>query len=80
LVQIKCGLVGCGSLDLEASLPSWRKAYGVTYTFGNVRKEIRNLKSELEVLRNQPHQVGPCQVEIKIYEKLVELYHREEIM
>jgi hypothetical protein len=51
-----------------------------TGTFGNVRKEIRELKKDLEQLRNLPQRVGPSHAEIKINDCLVELYHREVIM
>jgi hypothetical protein len=61
--------------DLARNLGRW----GVD-TFGSVRKEIRGLKKELELLRNLPSRVGPSHAEIKITDRLVELYHREEIM
>lgn len=35
---------------------------------------------ELERLRGDPARVGPSHLELKINEKLVELYHREELM
>lgn len=49
-------------------------------TFGSVRKKIKELKGELENLRNRPMRVGLDHLELKINENLVELYHREEIM
>ncbi|XP_073358198.1 uncharacterized protein [Aegilops tauschii subsp. strangulata] len=49
-------------------------------TFGSVRKEIKSLKFELDRLRSDPARSVPSHVELKINEKLVELYHREELM
>ena len=49
-------------------------------TFGCVRKEIKDLKKELEKLQSDPNHTAPTHVELKINEKLVELYHREELM
>jgi hypothetical protein len=49
-------------------------------TFGSVRKEIKKLKQELDDLRSNPLRVGPCPDESNICDRLVELYHREEIM
>ena len=49
-------------------------------TFGNIRKEIKKLKTELEKLRADPSRRAPSHVELKINENLVELYHREEIL
>ena len=49
-------------------------------TFGNVRKEIKRLKTELEKLRANPSRTAPSHVELKINENLVELYHRGEIL
>lgn len=59
------------SQDLER----WNKD-----TFGSVRKEIKQLKGELEKLRSDASRTAPTHVELKINEKLVELYHREEVM
>jgi hypothetical protein len=61
--------------DLAQDLSKWGKE-----TFGSVRKEIKNLKQELSRLRSLPMRVGPSHTEIKISDRLVELYHREEIM
>ncbi|XP_040245695.1 uncharacterized protein [Aegilops tauschii subsp. strangulata] len=49
-------------------------------TFGSVRKEIKSLKHELDHLRSDPARSAPSHVELKINEKLIELYHREELM
>ena len=47
-------------------------------TFGSVRKEIKHLNSELHRLQGEPTRVGPTHAELKINERLVELYHQEE--
>ena len=60
---------------LSTSLSNWEGS-----TFGNVQREILNLEKELERRRNEPGRLGPSHAELKIVEKLVELYHREEIM
>jgi hypothetical protein len=60
---------------LAQDLSKWGKE-----TFGSVRKEIKTLKQELYCLRALPMRVGPSHAEIKISDRLVELYHREEIM
>jgi hypothetical protein len=49
-------------------------------TFGSVRTEIKNLKKELGGLRAEPMRTGPSFLEQKINERLVELYHREELL
>lgn len=49
-------------------------------TFGSVRKEIKLMQQELKRLRDDPVRTGPNHLELKINKKLVELYHREEIM
>lgn len=56
-------------------LQAWNKS-----TFGSVRKQIRDLVRSLENLCNDPSRPGPSYKEIKANERLVELYHREEIM
>jgi hypothetical protein len=43
-------------------------------------KKLKKFKQELVRLRGLPMRVGPSHVEIKISDRLVELYHREEIM
>ena len=48
--------------------------------FGNIRKEIKQMKTQLELLRNDPGRVSPSHVELKLNERLAELYHREELM
>jgi hypothetical protein len=48
-------------------------------TFGSVRKEFKQLKSELETLRSASNRTAPSHMEIKISDQLVELYHHEEI-
>jgi hypothetical protein len=49
-------------------------------TFGHVRLELKKLKEELEMLQADPHRSGPSHAEIKIFDRIVELNHREEIM
>jgi hypothetical protein len=61
--------------SLSDSLSSW----GST-TFGHVRKEIKRLKRDLEILRAAPLRVGPSYEELKVVDRLVELHHREELM
>lgn len=60
---------------LSKSLSTWN-----TDTFDSVRKEIKRTKVELENLSNALMRTSPTHVEIKLNEKLVELYHREKIM
>ena len=60
---------------LATDLSKWNKD-----SFGSVRKEIRALKLELDHLRGDPARSGPSHVELKINDKLVELYHREELI
>ena len=45
-----------------------------------MRREIKDLNRQLQQLRDDPARTGPVHVEIKICDRLVELYHREEIM
>lgn len=61
--------------SLSDNLRSWDRR-----VFGNVRKEINALKHEREILLNVPGRVGPSYREIKIRERFVELYTREEII
>ncbi|XP_073362809.1 uncharacterized protein [Aegilops tauschii subsp. strangulata] len=64
--------------NLEAlanNLGDWSRT-----TFGSVRGEIRCLKKELDRLRSDCMRVGPSHAEIKINDRLVELYLREELM
>lgn len=49
-------------------------------TFGSVRQEIKNLKEQLDMLRSQPTRAAPSHMEVKITDRLIELYHREEIL
>lgn len=43
-------------------------------------KEIKSLKGLLSSLREAPGRRGPSREEIKVQDRLSELYHREEIM
>ena len=60
---------------LASSLGDWSKT-----TFGSVRGEISKLKKDLNRLRNDPARSGPSAAEIKINDRLIELYLREELM
>jgi ribonuclease HI len=60
---------------LSANLTRWNRD-----SFGSVRKQIKNMKIELEQLQGDPARSGPTHAELKIVEKLVELYYREEVM
>jgi hypothetical protein len=62
-----------------AIVTSKMEGWGRT-TFGNVRLEIQHLKEEPEKLQADPTRTGPSYIECKITDRLVELYHREEIM
>ena len=65
-------------MNLEAlsnNLGEWSKS-----TFGNVKAVIRKLKKDLQRLRSDPLRVGPSHVEIKVNDRLIELYLREEVM
>ena len=61
--------------DLSNNLRRWDKR-----TFGSVRREIKELKQKLEQLRNAQGRSGPSHKEKKVNERLVELYHREELL
>lgn len=43
-------------------------------------KTLSALKPELERLRVDPARTAPSHLELKINEKLIELYHREQLM
>ena len=58
---------------ISGNLEAWNKN-----TFGSVRKEIKHLKNELERLRADPARTAPSHIELKINEKLIEMYHRAE--
>ena len=45
-----------------------------------MKKEIKFLKRKLDELRGDPLRTGPSHVEHKINERLIEMYHKEEIM
>ena len=45
-----------------------------------MRKEIKHLNKMLEELQPDPLRTGPSHVELKINERLIEMYHRKEIM
>lgn len=60
---------------LSRELTEWSRE-----EFGNVLKEIKRLKGQLVRLREEPGRRGPFREEIKVQDRLSELYHREEIM
>lgn len=60
---------------LASNLGDWSKT-----TYGSVRGEIRSLKKELERLRSDVERTGPSHLEMKINDRLIELYLREELM
>ena len=60
---------------LSCSLLAWGR-----YTFGNIRKELRDFKRVLADLRAQPDRVGPSHQELKVVECIFELQHREETL
>jgi hypothetical protein len=62
-------------LLLSEDLSNWERNH-----FGSVRREIGDLKKQLDSLRSNPSRYTPTYVEIKIADRLVELYHREEIL
>lgn len=45
-----------------------------------MRQEIRQLKTQLEIMRSAPGRSGPSHAEIKVADRLVELFHREELL
>ena len=49
-------------------------------TFGSVRKEIKQLKEKLAELQGDTSRTGPSHAKLKINKRLIEMYHREEIM
>ena len=62
-------------VDLSSNLRRWDRR-----TFGSVSREIKELKQKLEELHNAQGCPGPSHEENKVNEKLVELYHKEELM
>ena len=62
-------------LAVSKGLTNWSKQ-----SFGSVRTEIKNMKKELDKLQSDPLRSRPSHAELKINERLIELYHREEIM
>jgi hypothetical protein len=61
--------------DISGDLTAWGRD-----TFGSVRRETRDLRNRLEVLRGRPDRLRPSHEELKIVERLMELNHREEVM
>jgi hypothetical protein len=79
LVESTWQLDACSSMHeleqklkgLSVSLTDWGRS-----TFGQVRAEIKRLKSELATLRALPGRAGPNYEETKIVERLMEMQHR----
>jgi hypothetical protein len=61
--------------SLSQNLTSWNKR-----SFGNVRRQLKQLRERLERLRAAPDRVGPSYEEIKVCDRIIELQHSEEIM
>ena len=61
--------------QVAGDLSTWERV-----NFGNIRQEISRLKMQLQELRQTPGRAGPTHAEIKMCDRLVELYHREEIL
>ena len=61
--------------DLSSNLRRWDRR-----TFGSVRREIKEPKKKLEELRDEPGRTQPSHEERKVNERLVELYHKEELL
>ena len=62
-------------MSVSKGLTSWSRR-----SFGSVIREIKELKKRLDELRGDPLRTAPSHVELEINERLVELYHREEMM
>ena len=60
---------------LATDLSQWDRQH-----FGNVRAQIKQLQNQLQEMRGSPGRSGPTGAEIKVTDRLVELYHREEIL
>ena len=45
-----------------------------------MKEEIRSLKLQLESMRADPSRTAPTRQEEKVKDRLIELYHREELM
>ncbi|XP_073358082.1 uncharacterized protein [Aegilops tauschii subsp. strangulata] len=50
------------------------------HTFGSVRMELRSLRRQLALLREESTRMGPSQEEKAIEDRMIELAYREEIM
>lgn len=49
-------------------------------TFGQVRRELKGLRHELEMLQADVNRQGPSHAELKMKERIMELNHMEELM
>ena len=61
--------------DVATKLSSWERM-----TFGHVKREMRRLKGELEIMQADPLRQGPTQAELKVAERIMELNYREGLM
>ena len=73
-VESVAGIQGKLSL-LSDDLSAWERNH-----FGSVKWEISELKKQLDILCSDPSRYAPTHLETKIADRLVELYHREEIL
>ena len=61
--------------QLSKELKRWNSG-----SFGNVRRQLKGLRAELEEMRSSPGRQGPSHAEIKTRDRIIELRHREEVM
>lgn len=61
--------------SLSTDLSTWDGTH-----FGNVRQEVQRLNRELQEMPKIPNRSRPLHAELKLIERLTELYHREEIL
>lgn len=60
--------------NLSRGLGKWSRD-----TFGSVRKEIKQLKQVLKEIRSDPLRTGPSHAELKVNERLIEMYHEKRL-
>ena len=61
--------------SLSTDLSTWDRTH-----FGNMRQEIQCLNRELQEMCKIPNRSRPLHAELKLIERLTELYHWEEIL
>ncbi|XP_071677059.1 uncharacterized protein [Lolium perenne] len=68
--------------DLQQKLERVSKSHDSwgRHTFGHVQREIKQLTERMTSLRVEPTRQGPSYEEVKITQRLVELYNGEEVM